>query len=168
VICFDETGPLQTIPRGGRSWAKEPARRPDRYSRKHGALQFFGAFCPHTGKGTGRGTPTKDSEHCRDFLDEVVLRTWRKGRVHLVLDNLSAHKAPPVAHWAQGREGRIQFHWLPTQSSWLNLIEPWFAVLGRTALANTDYRTPQEIEEGLQRGIEYLNDHPRPYLWKKI
>ncbi len=86
----------------------------------------------------------------------------------MILDNLSAHKAPAVREWAEHRRGRIKFHWLLTNSSWLNLVESYFATLGRTALQNTHYRTPREIESGLLRGIAYLNEHPRPYVWKKL
>jgi len=168
VVCFDELGPLQTIPRGGRSWAKKAALRADRYSRRHGTLQFFAAFCPRNGLAAGRGAPNKSSSRCRDFLREVVLKTWRRGRIHLILDNLSAHKAPAVREWAAKHRKRIKFHWLPTNSSWLNLVESYFATLERTALHNTHYRTPREIERGLARGMNYLNHHPRPYLWRKL
>ncbi|MFB3789411.1 MAG: transposase [bacterium] len=167
-MCFDELGPLQTIPRGGKQWGRRTARRSDRYSRAHGTLQFFAAFCPQTGKAVGRGTPSKSSPYCRDFLQEVVLKRWRRGCIHLILDNLMTHQAPPVAEWAAKHAHRLQFHWLPTNSSWLNLIESYFATLEQTALHNTDYKTPEEIEMGWQKGIQYLNDHPRPYIWKKI
>ena len=168
MVCFDELGALQTIPRGGQSWGASPARRSSRYSRQHGILQFFAAFCPQTGMAVGRGASRKTSEVCRDFLAEIVLKTWPHGRIHLILDNLSAHKAGPVREWAKEHVHRIRFHWLPTNSSWLNLIESYFANLQRVALHNTDYRTPAEIEAGLQRGLAYLNDHPTPYVWKKI
>jgi transposase len=116
----------------------------------------------------GRGTPSKNSENCRDFLSQVVLRTWRRGKIHLILDNLSAHKAPPVREWIREHANRIELHWLPTNSSWLNLIESYFATLEHTSLQNTDYKTPLEIEEALIKGIAYLNEHQRPYVWKKL
>jgi hypothetical protein len=84
-----------------------------------------------------------------------------------MLDNLSAHKAPPVSEWAADHAERIVFHWLPTNSSWLNLVESYHATLERTALQNTNYKTPRQIERGLQRGIAYLNQHPKSYLWKR-
>lgn len=167
-MCFDELGPLQTIPRGGKSWGKRAARRPSRYSRKHGTLTFLAAFCPRTGNAAGRGAPSKSSENCRDFFQEVILKTWRRGRIHLILDNLSAHAAPPMMEWAAKHKKRLKFHWLPTNSSWLNLIESYFATLGTTALNNTNYMTPREIESGLLRGIDYLNENPKPYIWKKV
>ena len=168
VVCFDELAPLQTIPRGGKSWSCRAARRSSRYSRKNGTLQFFAAFCPHTGLARGRGAARKTSENCWSFLQEVVMSYWPHGRIHLILDNLSSHKAPAVREWAEANPDRVQFHWLPTNSSWLNLIESYFATLHRVSLHNTDYQTPEEIEDGLLQGIVYLNQRPKPYRWKKI
>lgn len=56
-------------------------------------------------------------------------------------------------------------YWLSANSSGLNLIEPHFAVLKHTALDNTDYRTPDQIEQGLQAGLRYLNTHPTTSKW---
>jgi len=168
VVCFDELGPLQTIPRGGKSWSCLAARRSSRYSRKNGTLQFFAAFCPHTGLAAGRGAARKTGEDCRNFLQEVVMAFWPHGRLHLILDNLSSHKAGPVRELVEANPDRIQFHWLPTNSSWLNLIESYFATLHKVSLHNTDYQTPEEIEGGLLQGIAYLNRSPKPYVWKKI
>jgi len=116
IVCFDEMGPLQTIPRGGKAWASKAVRRPDRY-RRAGTLQWFGAFCPTTGLST----------HPK-ALGQLPYRLRR----------------------------RLRVYWLPTNSSWLNLIESHFSVLKRTALDNTDYRTTDEIDEGLLAGLRYL------------
>lgn len=158
-------GPLQTIPRGGQQWGNRPARRPDRY-RRNGTLQWFGAFCPTTGESVGRGAPHKDAETCGKFWQEVMLPYWQRESIHLIMDNLSAHKkAFRMLPYRMRR--RIKVYWLPTNSSWLNLIESYFSALQRTALSNTNYETPQEIEQGLLRGVQYLNSHPKPYIWKK-
>ncbi|MDA2927108.1 transposase [Acidobacteria bacterium AH-259-G07] len=74
----------------------------------------------YRGRAAGRSAPSKTSEHCRAFLREVVLREWPQGRIHLILDNLSAHKAPPVPQFVARHSSRIQLHWTPTNSSWLN------------------------------------------------
>lgn len=97
----------------------------------------------------------------------MVITHWASGLIYLILDNLSAHKKA----WREltpETKSRIRIHWLPTNSSWLNLIEPYFGTLARTALDNTYYRTPDDIEQGLLRGVQYLNANPRPYVWKKI
>ena len=166
VVCFDEMGPLQTIPRGGKAWGRRADLRPDRYKR-NGTLQWFCAFSPSTGVSVGKGFPTKSAECCRAFWLEHMLPACPKGGIHLVMDNLSAHKKALRELPARIRR-RIHVYWTPTNSSWLNLVESYFATLQRTDLHNTDFRTPAEIEQGLQRGIEYLNQNPRPYRWKKI
>ncbi len=166
VVCFDELGPLQTIPQGGRQWGNRAARRPDRY-RRNGTLQWFGAFCPTTGESVGRGSRRKNAESCRRFWEEVMMPHWDKGSIHLIMDNLSAHKKA-LRELPYKIRRRIRVYWLPTNSSWLNLVESYFAVLQRTALSNTNYEAPEDIEQGLKNGVQYLNQHPRPYVWKKI
>jgi transposase len=166
VVCFDELGPLQTIPQGGQQWGKSAARRPDRY-RRNGTLQWFGAFCPTTGESVGRGSRRKNAESCRKFWEEVMMPHWGKGSIHLIMDNLSAHKKA-LKEIPYKIRRHLRVYWLPTNSSWLNLVESYFAVLQWTALSNTNYKSPEEIEQGLTNGVRYLNQHPRPYVWKKI
>ena len=76
------------------------------------------------------------------------------------MDNLSAHKKALRELPARVRR-RIYPYYTPTNSSWLNLVESYFATLQRTALHNTDYKTPEQIEQGLHRGMLYLNENPR-------
>lgn len=166
VVCFDEMGPLQTIPRGGKAWGKRCGLRPDRYKR-NGTLQWFSAFCPQTGLSIGKGFPTKSAECCRAFWLEHMLPFWPRGGIHLVMDNLSAHQKALRELPARIRR-RIHVYWTPTNSSWLNLIESYFATLQRTGLHNTDYKSPDEIEQGLRSATIYLNENPRAYKWKKI
>ncbi len=166
VICFDELGPLQTIPQGGQQWGKRAARRPDRY-RRNGTLQWFGAFCPITGESVGRGSRHKDAGSCKSFWEEVMIPHWKKRSIHLIMDNLSAHKKA-LKELSYKIRRRLRVYWLPTNSSWLNLVESYFAVLQRTALSNTNYTAPEEIAQGLTNGVRYLNQHPRPYVCKKI
>lgn len=92
---------------------------------------------------------------------------WSQDPIHLIMDNLSAHKKALRELPAKIRR-RLRVYWTPTNSSWLNLIESYFSTLNRTALHNTDYKTPEEIEHGLKNGVRYLNYNPRPYKWKKV
>jgi len=166
VVCFDEFGPLQTIPRGRQARGKQPARRPDRY-RRNGTLQWFGAFCPTNGQSIGQGSGNKNANSCKRFWEEKMLSFWSRGSIHLIMDNLSAHKkALRILLYKLRR--RIKVYWLPTNSSWLNLIESYFATLQKTGLNNTNYKTPEEIDHGLQKGVQYLKLNPKPYVWKKI
>lgn len=164
VVCMDELGPLQTIPRGGHSWGRRVARRPDRYKR-NGTVQLLAAFAPHCGHGVGQAVPRKTGEAILEFLQTIVLPEFPHAVIYLIWDNLSAHKKA-LRLWEPKPE-RVRVAWIPTNASWLNLIEAWFSVLERTALHNTYLRTPTEIEASLQRGIAYLNEHPKPYRWTK-
>jgi len=161
---MDELGPLQTIPRGGHSWGRRAARRPDRYKR-NGTVQLLAAFAPHCGHGVGQAVPRKTGEAILEFLQTIVLPEFPHAVIYLIWDNLSAHKKA-LRLWEPKLE-RVRFAWIPTNASWLNLIEAWLSVLERTALHNTYLRTPTEIEASLQRGIAYLNEHPKPYRWTK-
>lgn len=164
VVCMDEMGPLQTIPRGGRSWGHKAALRPDRY-RRRGTVQLLAAFAPHMGRGVGRPVPHKTGQAILEFLQQTVLPAFPEQTIYLVWDNLSAHKKA-IALW-NPTPSRVQFFWTPTNASWLNLIEPWFSVLERTALHNTNLKTTEEIGDHLLSGIAYLNQHPKPYRWDK-
>jgi transposase len=88
---------------------------------------------------------------------------WDKGSIHLVMDNLSAHKKA-LKELPYKIQRQIRIYWLPTNSSLLNFVEFCFAVFQRTALSNTNYKTPEEIEQGLTNGVRYLNLHSRPYV----
>jgi transposase len=162
---MDEMGPLATIPRGGSGWGKRPSRRSDRYHRSQ-TIQLLAAFAPHSGLGLGIPSPNKTGEVVLAFLQENVLpRFGRNGKIYLILDNFSAHKRA-LNLWAT-RPASIEIVWTPTNASWLNLIEPWFLVLEKTALHNTDLKTTAAIADNLSQGIDYLNAHPRPYKWTK-
>lgn len=165
MVCVDEMGPLATIPRGGQGWGRRPARRSDRYH-KSKTIQLLAAFAPHTGQAIGFPSLNKTGEVMLAFLQDVVLPRFGVDRkVYLVWDNFSAHKRARNL-WAT-TPPNIEFYWTPTNASWLNLIEPWFLVLEKTALYNTDLKTTDAIAENLRQGIEYLNSHPRPYRWAK-
>jgi len=100
------------------------------------------------------------------FLQDVVLPHFGTGRkLYLIWDNFSAHKR--ARNLWTAAPASIQFYWTPTNASWLNLIEPWFLVLEKTALYNTDLKTTDAIAQNLKQGIDYLNSHPRPYHWTK-
>jgi transposase len=159
-------GPLQTIPRGGKAWGAKPLLRPDRYKR-NGTLYWFSAFCPSTGKAIGKGFPNRATSSCEQFFLKQLIRRWPHGTIHLIMDNLNTHGKALKSLPAKDRR-RIRPYYTPFNSSWLNLVESYFATLQRTALHNTDYKTTAQINSGLQNGMRYLNKNPKAYKWKKV
>jgi len=147
------------------SVGKKPARRPDRYHRSN-TVQLLAAFAPHTGHAVGVPSSCKTGEVVLTFLQETVLPHFGTDRKILYyLGQLQPHKRA-LNLWPAA-PADIKFFWTPTNASWLNLIEPWLLVLEKTALYNTDLKTTQAIAENPRQGIDYLNEHPRPYRWTK-
>lgn len=115
MVCIDEMGPLARLPRGGRSWGKRPARRPDRYHRSN-TIQLLAAFAPHTGQAVGVPSPNKTGEVVLTFLQDTVLPRFGTDRkIFLVWDNFSAHKRA-LNLWTTPATG-IEFFWTPTNVS---------------------------------------------------
>jgi transposase len=88
--------------------------------------------------------------------------------IHVVLDNLSAHKAPPVADWlAHPRRARWHLHFTPTSSSWLNLVEGWFSLLTKRRLRRGVFSSVDQLIEAIETWAEHWNDDPKPFVWTK-
>jgi transposase len=88
--------------------------------------------------------------------------------VHVVLDNLSAHKAPAIKKWlADPKRARWHLHFIPTSSSWLNLIERWFAELTSRRLRRGTFSSVDELIDAIETWAEHWNDNPKPFVWHK-
>ena len=103
---MDKMGPLQPIPRGGRSWGKKVSRRPARYQRT-GTIQRLAAFAPYTGQSVGMAYKGKKAEDVRDFLENILLPAFPQKHIHMIWDNLSCHKSQ--IQWQQNFNERISF-----------------------------------------------------------
>jgi len=162
---MDEMGPLQPIPRGGRSWGMKVSRRPSRYPRT-GTVQWLAAFAPHSGRAVGKAYQRKRTGEVRDFLENALLPAFSETHVYMIWDNLSSHKTQQK--WQQKFKDRISFVWLPTNSPWLNLIEAYFSVLSRVSLHNTNFEDISQVTAALEKGTDFLNRSPKCYRWNYI
>ena len=86
--------------------------------------------------------------------------------VHLVLDNYSTHKTPEIKKWLL-RHPRFELHFTPPYSSWMNLIERWFAELTEKWIRRGTHRSVRELETSIREWIRIWNAEPRPYVWTK-
>lgn len=168
VLCIDEDGPLSVRPYSGSTWAKSgyPKRIRATYHRNEAAVQMVAAFNPHNGKGFAKCYDVKNYETFLNFLTEVE-RRYSKTRVHIIWDNLSAHKMAQKIWSIYNPESLFSFHYTPSNASWLNLIEPWFGTINRRALNNSDYKTREQLIIALYQAIFYSNAHSKPYRWRK-
>ncbi len=106
-----------------------PERRSHDYVR-HGTIDLFAALNTATGKVIGKLSAQHRAVDFRDFLDEIDRQTAPGLAIHVICDNLSAHKAPVVHKWLLAHP-RVQLHFTPTYSSWISQVERWFAELQR-------------------------------------
>ncbi len=140
VICADEFGPLNLLPRAGRGWF--PARRPRRlratYNRTQGVRHMFGALDLATGQMHYRIRDRKRWTEFLAFLKSLRAR-WPGQKLYVIVDNYSVHKRREVRKWAA--DNAVELVFTPTCSSWLNWIESEFAALRYFALNGTDHRS---------------------------
>jgi transposase len=112
----------------------------------------------HLGTHCQKGPTAKDVLRFFKQIDATVPRGLA---VHVVLDNLSAHKAPEIQKWLAHKDRqRWHLHFTPTSSSWTNLIERWFKEL-------TDRRLRvSQLEDPIKTWAEHWNTDPKPFIWK--
>jgi transposase len=86
--------------------------------------------------------------------------------VHLVMDNYGTHKTPSVKGWL-ARHPRFHVHFTPTSSSWLNLVERWFALLSERQIKRGTHRSTLELERAIRQYLDNYNKDPKAFLWTK-
>ena len=86
--------------------------------------------------------------------------------VHVVLDNSSTHKTPSIQRWLV-RHPRFTLHFTPTYSSWLNLVERWFAELTTKWIKRSAHRSVRDLVASIRTWITNWNDDPKPFVWHK-
>jgi transposase len=102
------------------------------------------------------------------FFKFIDLHVPKELEIHVVLDNLSAHKVEPVATWlAHPKRARWHLHFTPTSSSWLNLVESWFNQLTNRRLKKGAFSSVAQLEDAIGIWTEGWNKDPKPFIWKK-
>lgn len=99
------------------------------------------------------------------FLEEVVSLCPARQQIHIILDNLSAHKTQLVRDFLQ-RHPCVQLHFTPTYSSWLNQVELWFAKIEREVIARGIFTSVPDLARKLRRYINAYSANARPIQWK--
>ena len=140
-------------------------RRTSNYTR-HGTCSLFAALDVVVGRVIGRRCRRHRAEEFRDFLEAVDAAVPPEPDVHLVLDNASIHKAPPVRDWLAKRP-RYHLHFTPAAGSWLNQVERFFALLAARQLRRGVHRSVEELEAAVLAYVERHNTEPKPFRWTR-
>ena len=142
-----------------------PERRSFDYVR-HGTIDLFAALNIATGKVIGKLSAQHRAVDFRDLLDQIDRQTDPALDVHVICDNLSAHKAPAVHRWLLAHP-RFVLHFTPTYSSWINQVERWLAELQRRCLERGVFCSLDELTAALEEWIKLWNEVARPFKWTK-
>ena len=170
VFCFDEKTQIQALDRTQPSlpMTKGRARTMTHDYKRNGVIDLFAALNIGTGEILHTTRKTHTGKDILAFFKWIDAHVPRELAVHVILDNLSAHKSEPVRDWlALPAQARWHLHFTPTSSSWLNLVECWFSVLTRKRLTNTAFKSVKDLQHALDTWIEHWNDNPKPFVWKK-
>lgn len=168
VLCVDEKSQIQALDRTRPLLPLRPGqaeRRTHDYVR-HGTTSLFAALDVKTGKVIGECHRRHRAIEFRKFLDTIDDAVPTELDVHLVLDNLSTHKAPTVRRWLAKRP-RFHLHFTPTSSSWINMVERWFGLLTERQLRRGVHRSTVALEAAIESYIAVTNDSPKPFIWTK-
>ena len=170
VFSFDEKTQVQALDRTQPSLPLRAgrARTMTHDYRRNGTVDLFAALNVATGEVLHQTRKRHTGRDVLAFFKWIDLHTPRHLDVHIVLDNLSAHKSQPVRDWlAHPKRKRWHLHFTPTSASWLNLIEAWFSVLTRKALTNNSFNSVADLTNTIDTWAQNWNDNPQPFAWTR-
>lgn len=168
VLCVDEKTQIQALDRTQPMLPMRPGqaeRRTHDYTR-HGTTTLFAALNTKSGKVIGEFHQRHRAIEFRKFLDTLDAAVPSDTNLHLILDNYGTHKTPMIRRWMV-RHPRFHVHFTPTGSSWINLVERWFAALTEKQIRRGVHRSTRELETAIRRYIQLTNTRPKPFVWTK-
>src|SRR5829696_6421307 len=168
VFAFDEKSQIQALERAQPILPMDigqPERRTHNYIR-NGTLDLFAALNIATGEVLARCKPQHRAQDFVAFLREIDASVEPALEVHVVLDNLSAHRAPIVHRWLL-RHPRFHLHFTPTYASWLNLVERFFGLLTEKALRRGSHTSVAELRAAILAYVDAHNAKRTPFKWTK-
>ena len=131
---------------------------------RHGTLSLYAALNTKTGEVIGKTAERHTSEEFVAFLSDVVAQQPADKEIHIIADNLSAHKTARVQDFLKAHT-HVKMHFTPTYSSWLNQVELWFGKIERDVIARGVFTSTPDLKRKLMRYIREGNKSPKPIKW---
>ena len=168
VFCVDEKSQIQALDRSqpGLPMKKGRAGTMTHDYKRHGTTTLFAALNVLEGTVIGKCySRHRHTEYLR-FLREIDRLTPNDLDIHLIVDNYSTHKHRDVKRWFE-RHPRFHAHFIPTSSSWLNLVERFFREITERRIRRGIFRSVQELTQAIYNFLKHYNENPRPFVWTK-
>jgi transposase len=166
VFCVHEKTAIQALDRLDPVLPLSPGRL-ERHGfeyYRHGTLSLYAALNTRNGAVVGKTAARHTSQEFVAFLAELVANQPRGKEIHLIADNLSAHKTKRVEQFLAAHP-KVHLHYTPTYSSWLNQVENWFAKIERDVIARGVFTSVTDLARKLKRYIRHYNRAPKPIKW---
>ena len=163
VFCVDEKTAIQALDRKDPVLPLSPGRA-ERHGfeyYRHGTLSLYAAFNTKTGEVLGKTAARHTSAEFVAFLTDIVINQPRGKEIHVIADNLSAHKSAQVEEFLAAHPN-VHLHFTPTYSSWLNQVELWFGKIERDVIARGVFTSVADLKRKLMRYIRQYNKAPEP------
>jgi len=166
VFCVDEKTAIQALDRLDPVLPLSPGRL-ERHGfeyYRHGTLSLYAAFNTKTGEILGKTASRHTSAEFVAFLTDICTQQPKRKEIHVICDNLSAHKTKRVSEFLADHP-TVHLHYTPTYSSWLNQVELWFAKIERDVIARGIFTSVADLKRKLMRYIRQYNRAPQPVKW---
>lgn len=166
VLCVDEKSQIQALDRTQPGLPLKKGRcgtRTHDYKR-NGTTTLFAALEVASGRIISECRPRHRHQEWLKFLKRIEAETPPQFDLHLIADNYSTHQHPRVKAWL-ARRPRFHMHFIPTSSSWLNLVERWFREITTKRIRRGSFRSVEQLERAIQDFIDEHNQSPRPFVW---
>ena len=166
VFCVDEKTAIQALDRLDPVLPLSPGRA-ERHGfeyYRHGTLSLYAALDVKTGEVHGMTAERHTAQQFITFLNGLVERAEWAQEIHVVLDNLSAHKTKDVERFL-AEHLHVQFHFTPTYSSWLNQVELWFAKMQRDMITRGVFTSVADLGNKLRKYIRAYSKSAKPFRW---
>ena len=167
VLCCDEKSQCQALERTqpGLPLGIGHIRTQTHDYWRHGTITLFAALNYLDGKILSRTEPRHTHVEWLRFLKQLERETPADQEPHLILDNYATHKHAKVRQWME-RHPRFALHFTPTGSSWMNLVERFFADLTQDCVREGSFRSVKQLIEAIEEFLEVRNEEPKRYIWR--
>jgi len=168
VFSLDEKSQIQALDRTqpGLPMKKGRAGTMTHDYKRNGTTTLFAALDVLKGQVIGQCMKRHRHQEFLTFLKTIDRNTPQEVAIHCIVDNYATHKKEEVRRWLR-RHPRFHFHFIPTSSSWLNLVERWFAQITSQRIRRGVFHSVAELEQAIMDYIQHHNTDPKPFVWTK-
>jgi transposase len=166
VLCLDEKSQIQALDRTqpGLPLKKGRCGTMTHDDKRNGTTTLFAALNVLEGKVIGQCHARHRHQEWLKFLRRLDGEFAQEIPLHLVMDNYGTHKEPRVQAWLK-KHPRFVCHFIPTSSSWLNLVERWFEELSEKAIRRGSFASVPDLQKAIEEFLSAWNSRPKPFMW---